>query len=236
MIYLKNTGQFTSEVETRSPCESPILATENSLQRINLDDLTELDEISRPKFGQINVKDGSYQESEDYEANYSLLEREFMKLAQQESDKNPSNALHAETKTIQKNSKKITKNQSDRLISNSAKIFKPKIKRPKEKVKSAESYLERFTMRTSKNENNNQNNTKSSQMGTSGIQDPREIFRWKHKQTKQPSRRKKSLEMSEVAARFQQPQNIFSENEQSFQEYSNHSYRSSIEIQQPECM
>merc|ERR1711937_1103449 len=101
-----------------------------------------------------------------------------------------------ETKTIQKNSKKNTKNQSDRLLSNSAEIFKPKIKRPKEKVKSAESYLERFTMRTSKNENNNQNNTKISQIGTSGIQDPREIFRWKHKQTKQPSRRKKSLEMS----------------------------------------
>ena len=235
MILSKNTGQFTSEVETRSPCESPILATENSLQKINLDDLTELDEISRPKFGQIDVKDASFQESQDYEANYSLLEREFMKLAQQESNKNPSHLINPETKKLEKNSKKITKNQPDRLLLNSAKIFKPKIKRPKEKIKSAESYLERFTMRSScKNKNNNQNTTKSSHMGTSGIQDPREIFRWKH--NKQPSRRKKSLEMSEVAARFQQPQNIFSENEQSFQENSNRSYRSSIQLQQPECM
>ena len=160
-----------------------------------------------------------------------------MKLAQQESNKTPSHPINPETKPIQKNSKKIAGNQSDRLLSNSAKIFKPKIKRPKEKVKSAESYLERFTMRSScKNENNNQNTTKTSHIGTSGIQDPREIFRWKHKQPKQPSRRKKSLEISEVSARFQHPQNIFSENEQSFQENPNRSYRSSIDLQQPECM
>ena len=235
--FLDIPSQFTNEVGARSPCESPILATENSLQRINLDDLNELEEISRPKIRE-NV---APQESEDYEANYSLLEREFLKLAERESNKSKPKILTAEKPKAPTGSQKVSKLQSDRHISNSAKIFKPKSKRPKEKVKSAESYLERFNLRSGhKSENSNAQTNNSSFTRDQRMQDPREIFKWKQKQ---PARRKKSLEISEAAARFQHPDQYHS-NDQSYQSHQgqsyqtsfNDSFRSSIEFQQPPCM